>query len=131
MKNLILVFALSLSIFSCKKESSESFGQSETASQTTAEAQTPESLGKEIFEGKGTCVACHKIDEKLVGPSLVDIAKIYKEKNGDIVHFLKGEGEAIVDPAQYELMKPNLALTKTFSDEELKALEVYILSHLK
>jgi hypothetical protein len=30
----------------------------------------------------------------------------------------KGESEAIVDPSQYELMKPNLVLTKTFSDEE-------------
>ena len=48
-----------------------------------------------------------------------------------MVTFLKGEGEAIVDPSQYNLMKPNLELTKTFSDEELKALEAYVNSHLK
>ena len=66
-----------------------------------------------------------------MGPSLQDIAKIYKEKNGNMVSFLKGEGEAIVDPSQYDLMKPNLELTKTFSDEELKALEAYVYSYLK
>jgi cytochrome c len=36
--------------------------------------------GKIIFEGKGNCIACHNVDSKLIGPSLQDIAKIYKEK---------------------------------------------------
>jgi cytochrome c len=126
---LLSVFlAVSLSITSCKKEGSEeSFGKPET----TTEAQKPEDLGKVIFEGKGACVACHKPDVKLVGPSLQDIAKIYKDKNGDMVTFLKGEGEPIVDPTQYEVMKVNFAITKTFSEEELKALEAYVYSHLK
>jgi len=48
-----------------------------------------------------------------------------------MVTFLKGEGEPIVDPTQYALMKPNFVITKTFSEEELKALEAYIYSHLK
>lgn len=127
MRRLILLFAISVSLFSCKKESSENFGKQES----TTDVQKPEELGAEIFSGKGVCIACHKPDVKLVGPSLQDIAKIYKEKNGDMVAFLKGEHEPIVDPAQYELMKPNLVLTKSFSDEELKALEVYVNSHLK
>ena len=123
-----MLLAGMLSIVSCKKSGSEeSFGKPETSS----EAQKPEDLGAEIFAGKGACVACHKPDVKLVGPSLQDIAKIYKEKNGDIVTFLKGEGEPIVDPTQYAVMKPNFLVTKTFSDEELKALEAYIYSHLK
>jgi len=123
-----VIFLLSVLIFtSCKKESQESFGKTEA----TTEVQKPEDLGKEIFEGKGACVACHKPDVKLVGPSLQDIAKIYKDKNGDMVSFLKGEGEPIVDPTQYEVMKPNFVLTKTFSDEELKALEAYVYSNLK
>ena len=130
MKKTVLSILLTgiLTLVSCKKEDSEeSFGKPET----TTEAQKPEDLGAEIFAGKGACVACHKPDVKLIGPSLQDIAKIYKEKNGDMVTFLKGEGEAIVDPSQYNLMKPNLELTKTFSDEELKALEAYVNSHLK
>lgn len=127
----LICFASSLTLVSCKKESEESFGKPETTTETTTEVQKPEDLGKEIFHGKGACVACHKPDIKLVGPSLQDIAKIYKEKNGDMVAFLKGEGEAIVDPTQYAVMKPNLELTKTFSDEELKALEAYVYSTLK
>ncbi|TDD99701.1 c-type cytochrome [Flavobacterium cellulosilyticum] len=127
----LLLFIISLSLFSCKKESSESFGKSETTTETIAEVQKPEDLGNEIFHGKGACIACHKTDEKLVGPSLQNIASIYKEKNGDMVAFLKGEKDPIVDPEQYELMKPNLELTKTFSDEELKALEAYVNSNLK
>lgn len=134
MKKIVFVLSV-LAFISCKKESEESFGKptetSEPIEKTTAEIQTPEALGKEIFEGKGTCIACHKTDAKLIGPSLQDIAKIYKEKNGDMVSFLKGEGEALVDPTQYEVMKANFAITKTMSEEELKALEAYVYSNLK
>ena len=127
-----MLFAGMLILVSCKKDGSEeSFGKPETTNETTTETQKPEDLGKEIFNGKGACIACHKPDVKLVGPSLQDIARIYKDKNGDMVTFLKGEGEPIVDPTQYALMKPNFVVTKTFSDEELKALEAYVYSHLK
>ena len=127
----VVFLLVTLAFVSCKKESEESFGKPETTPEATTETQKPEELGAAIFAGKGACVACHKPDLKLVGPSLQDIAKIYKEKNGDMVSFLKGEAEAIVDPTQYSLMKPNLELTKTFSDEELKALEAYVYSNLK
>ena len=134
-KKLIVPMLLAgmLTIVSCKKDGSEeSFGKPETTTtETTSEVQKPEDLGAEIFAGKGACVACHKPDVKLVGPSLQDIAKIYKDKNGDMVTFLKGEGEPIVDPTQYAVMKANFAITKTFSEEELKALEAYVYSHLK
>nr|WP_315181552.1 c-type cytochrome [uncultured Flavobacterium sp.] len=134
MKKIVFVLSV-LAFISCKKESEESFGKptetSESTEKTTAEIKTPKALGKEIFEGKGTCIACHKTDAKLIGPSLQDIAKIYKEKNGDMISFLKGEGEALVDPTQYEVMKANFAITKTMSEEELKALEAYVYSSLK
>jgi cytochrome c len=69
MKKLILPMLLAgmLTIVSCKKDGSEeSFGKPET----TTEGQPPKDLGAEIFAGKGACVACHKPDVKLVGPSL-------------------------------------------------------------
>ena len=84
--------------------------------------------GREIFDGKGNCFSCHRPDQKVVGPSIQEIAKIYKEKNGDIVKFLQGDGEPIVDPSQYEVMKTNFYLTKTFSDKELKSIEAYMYS---
>jgi cytochrome c len=91
-----------------------------------AEAKTPAQLGQELFEGSGNCFACHKPDQKIIAPSLQEIAKIYKTRNADMVKFLKGEGEPIVDPSQYEVMKTNFSITKGMTDEELKALETYI-----
>jgi cytochrome c len=124
MKKVALLVCL-IFVISCKKESQEAFGQPNP----TELSQTPEQLGKSIFEGKGNCVACHKINEKLVGPSILDIAIIYKAQNGDIVSFLKEEAKPLVDPMQYEVMKTNFALTKAMSDEELKGLESYIYSN--
>lgn len=129
MKKLALI-AIAILAFSCKKESQESFGKPVETTETAA-VKSPEALGKEIFEGKGNCVACHQVDQKVVGPSLQEMAKIYKDKNGNIVSFLKGESEAIVDPSQFAVMQANLEITKTFSDEELKAVEAYIYSNLK
>jgi cytochrome c len=115
------------------KKEDQDFGKKETIEETKPESSAfpLAEKGKEIFEGKGTCATCHKTDVKLVGPSIQDIAKIYKEKNANIVTFLKGEGEPIVDPTQYEVMKANFALTKTFSDDELQSLEQYIQSQGK
>ncbi len=127
MRTLLFLAVIFFSIFSCKKESQESFGKTENP----VEVQNPVALGAAIFEGKGACIACHKLNEKQVGPSVYDIAKIYREKNGDMFAFLKGETNPIVDLSQYEVMKVNLELTKTFSDEELKALEAYFYATLK
>ena len=126
MKKIALLVCL-LVLISCKKENEATPGQPNP----TEVSQTPEELGKSIFEGKGNCVACHKINEKLVGPSVQDIAKIYKAQNGDIVSFLKYDEKPLVDPSQYEVMKTNLALTKEMSDEELKGLKAYIYSNSK
>lgn len=96
-----------------------------------AEAKSPTEHGKELFEGTGNCFACHKPDQKIIAPSLEEIAKIYKSKNASMVEFLKGNGDAIVDPSQYEVMKTNFAITRTMSDQELKALEAYVMSFAK
>lgn len=126
MKKVALLACL-LFLFSCKKEGEETFGQPNP----TEVSQKPEQLGKSIFEGKGNCVACHRIDEKLVGPSVKEMAKIYKAQNSDMVSFLKDEAKPIVDPSQYEVMKTNLVLTKEMSEQELKGLEAYIYSTIK
>jgi cytochrome c len=130
-------FAIAIALFitSCgDKKPKEEFGkptEETTVTETQTEEATVNSLaeeGKTIFEGKGTCTTCHKPDVKVVGPSLVDISKIYKEQNASIASFLKEEGKPIVDPSQYEVMKANFAITKAMSDDELKALEAYVMS---
>lgn len=126
MKKFILFFLFASILISCKKENQENFGK--TATETASTSQRPEELGKEIFEGKGICYTCHKPDTKTVGPSIKDIAKIYREKKGNIIAFLQEKSEPIVDPSQYATMKTNFAVTKNLPEEELKALEAYILS---
>lgn len=135
MKKILFLFAI-LVLSSCKKENQEPSEKTENTTETyavgeTAEAKTPEELGKSIFEGKGNCTSCHQVDQKVIGPSIQEIAKIYKDKNANIVTFLKGNGEPIVDPSQFAVMKTNFPVTQAMSDEELKALEAYIYSHLK
>jgi cytochrome c len=87
--------------------------------------------GKTLFEGEGNCIACHQAEQKIIGPSIQEIAKIYKDKNASIVSFLREESEPIIDPSKYDIMKTNFAITKSMNDEELKALENYIFSFLK
>lgn len=132
MKKEVLFLSAVLALTSCKKEintdqnSTESYSEGESA-----KAKTPEALGKEIFEGKGNCTACHQVDQKIIGPSIQEIAKMYKDKNADIITFLKGNAEPIVDPSQFDVMKTNFPVTKAMSEEELKAIETYIYSNLK
>jgi cytochrome c len=86
--------------------------------------------GKKLFKDK-TCFTCHMPNEKGIGPSIIDINEVYKEKNADIVAFLKGNLEAIVDtdPGQVAVMKANLdGFVKDLNQEELNALKAYMLS---
>jgi cytochrome c len=125
MKKIVLLLSLFL-LISCKKEA-----EKETLYTEPEVAKTPEQIGQILFEGVGNCVACHQVDKKIIGPSIQEIAKIYKDNSADMVLFLKGEGKPIVDPSQYEVMKTNFTITKTLSDQELQALEAYFYSHLK
>ena len=84
--------------------------------------------GKAVFQSKG-CTACHNPTVDTVGPSLKKIAKAYAGKEQQLIEFLKGHGKAIVDPAKFPIMQPQLNQLKSLSDAELKALAEFILSH--
>jgi cytochrome c len=122
MKKLSLIITL-FCLFSCKSK--------EDKSETSLDEIAIKISGQELFEGEGNCIACHKSDQKIIGPSLQEIAKIYKDNKASIVLFLQGKSEPIIDPSQYEIMKTNFAITKSMSEEELKALEDYIFSFSK
>lgn len=137
MKKIILSFSiLSLSILaSCGgKKEEEPFGKSKEVESVSVTEESVKDVnplveeGQKLFEGKGTCSACHQPENKVIGPSLKEISKIYTEKNGNIITFLKGQAEPIVDPSQFEVMKANFAITKNMTDEELASLEAYIKS---
>lgn len=106
----------------------------ETTKEVTKEAPAASSdmlaMGEKLFTDK-TCVSCHQLDAKIVGPSIKDIVKVYDQYDASLVAFLKGEKEAIVetDPGQVAIMKANLdGFVKDLKEEELEALAAYMKS---
>ena len=125
---LLLLMATFL-LVSCKNEKEEKAALYPETKKSPEEMTM--TLGKEVFDGKGMCYSCHKPDQKVIGPSIAEIAKIYKEKGASITDFLTEKSGPIVDPTQYSVMKTNFAITKNLPEEELKALETYMLSFAK
>jgi cytochrome c len=121
MKKIVLIL-ISFTIFSCKNEVQK------TENSISAVASLEK--GQQLFQ-ENNCAACHQTNQKVVGPSLKQIAKIYKEQNASLKNFLKAESKPIIDPLQYETMKINLETTKGMTDEELNSLEIYIYSFSK
>lgn len=133
MKKSMLLALVAISIISCGKKEEK---KEELYPENVAEAVSTEDRsiadGKELFESnKAACFSCHQMDKKVIGPSIKEIAKIYKEQNGDMVAFLRKKADPIVDPSQYNVMETNFAILKTMSDEEIKSLEAYMMSTLK
>jgi len=119
------VFVVTLNMISCNEKTAV---QNPVDPSKATITQMPKELGQELFEGKGMCASCHKADIKVVGPSIQEIAKTYREKGASIAAFINEESGPLVDPSQYEIMKTNFAVTKAMSAEERKALEVYMMS---
>jgi len=119
-----LVLLAGLVLIACGEKKTQDFGK---PTEVTPQ-QEQLALGKKLFEGVGLCHTCHKVDQKIIGPSVKEIAKIYKDMNLDMVAFLRGELEPVVDPEQYEVMKTNFSVTKAMSEEELRAIEAYFYS---
>jgi cytochrome c len=109
---------------SCKNEPNKSQEENQVTKVPTIEK------GLVLFQ-ENNCASCHQPDQKVIGPSLQEIATLYKKENGSIVSFLKEEADPIVDPNMYESMKINLQITKMMTDDELQSLELYLLSHSK
>ncbi len=77
--------------------------------------------GEEIFTQK--CSACHKYDQKVVGPAYKDVLPKYEGKMADLVEFVKNPQK--IDPA-YPPM-PNQGL----KPQEAKAIAKYIMENYK
>jgi cytochrome c len=133
MKNLFFIGILFL-VAACKNNEADPYGKKDQTginkgNQTTL--QTSVELGAALFSGKGNCVACHQVAQNGVGPSIQQMASVYKAKNGDIIAFLVKDAAPLIDPSQYAIMQTNFVITKAMSDEELKGLEAYIYSKLQ
>jgi len=127
MKKIAIVFTLLLAGLT--------FSSFTTSTKLNANNNEPDpaliARGKTLFSTK-TCTSCHKVDTKLVGPSLKTIANTYKSKNASLLKFFKGESKSIVDPAMAAIMEANVqSITKSMKDDDLKALQAYIESTIK
>lgn len=90
--------------------------------------------GAGVFASKG-CKSCHHATKDQLnagmGPSLAQVSAAYKANGGkaNLEKFLKGEGQAIVAPKKFSVMKPQLAKTKGLNDADRGALADFILTH--
>ena len=86
-------------------------------------------LGNRLFSEK-TCITCHDLNTKKIGPSVVAIMHVYKDKDASIVDFLKGNSKPIVDTtaSQVAIMQANIdGFLKEITDVELNAIATYML----
>jgi len=122
--------AVGLLLWSCKGETKPTPETPNTMPQRGELSQDSKIfLGNRLFSEK-TCITCHDINRQKVGPSITEIMKIYKEKDGDIVAFLKGEAKPIVDTtaSQVAIMQANIeGFLQNISDEELNTIAVYMM----
>ena len=76
--------------------------------------------GKAVFNQY--CAACHKIDAKLVGPPVLEMAKIYKANIADLQKWIKNQGKKRPDYPQMPGFESQL------NQEQLDQLAEYILA---
>ena len=84
--------------------------------------------GATIFETQ-RCGTCHKPDMAKAGPSLLEMAQAYQGKGDQLISYLKGEAEPVMERGKAGLMKRAIEKTKALSDADRKALADFIISH--
>lgn len=124
----ILILLIAVLMLSCKSEQRENV-EIKNPEQKELNEHSKILLGNRMFSHK-TCILCHDVNRYRKGPSVKEIMAVYKEKEGDIVAFLKGEAAPIVDttPSQVAIMQENIdGFLKDISDEELKIIANYMM----
>lgn len=75
------------------------------------------------------CGICHKADTGKAYPSLKEIAGDYNGNSEELEKYLKGNAEPIVNQEKSMTMGKYIEKTKALSDDDIKALVEFILSH--
>lgn len=73
------------------------------------------------------CGMCHKPDKAAAAVSLVEIDKVYTDKE-KLVKFFKGETKPLIESDKWGMMRPQLDKIKALPDPEKDALAEYMLS---
>lgn len=133
MKKIFLSFAVAIVISSCGNSSSETSGGTGTGdakATETKDAAADDLSGNPVYQkglslvAKSDCLTCHKIDDKLTGPSYRDVANKYAGMPDTIVTHLAGKilkgGNGVWGEAY---MTPHAAV----SQEDAEAMVKYIM----
>lgn len=133
MKKIFLSFAVAIIVSSCGSSSSDTgsgSGTSDTKATETKEAAEDDLSGNPVYQkglslvAKSDCLTCHKIDDKLTGPSYRDVANKYAGMPDTIVTHLAGKilkgGNGVWGEAY---MTPHTAV----SQEDAEAMVKYIM----
>lgn len=127
---LLILLTACLTFYSCHtNENSEEANEVRSIERPELSEDSKIFLGNRLFSEK-TCITCHAVDKKKIGPSVLKIVEIYTEKNGDMEAFLKGKSNPIVDTTstQVAIMQANIdGFLKKVTDEELNAITTYML----
>jgi len=85
--------------------------------------------GARLFKERG-CWACHdrtKDQSALgLGPSIEQVAEAYEGHEDEMVKFLRGGCDPIVDEARFPIMHGEIVKMKSLSDSEIRALQKYM-----
>jgi cytochrome c len=97
MKKIFLLAAVSALLISCgggdkdKKADGETTQEPEKTENSTDISQNPDYQKGLDLIAKSDCLTCHKVDEKLTGPSYRDVANKYASFSDTIVTHLAGK----------------------------------------
>lgn len=126
MKKIFLLFAVAATLASCgggdKKETSGKTEEPVAAADDVS--KNPDyQKGLELI-AKSDCLTCHKVDEKLIGPSYREVANKYAGTSDTVVNYLSGKvisgGSGVWGEV---MMTPHPSITK----EDAEAMVKYIL----
>jgi cytochrome c len=85
--------------------------------------------GASLFKERG-CGACHDRtkDQSVLGlgPSMEQVAEAYEGHEDEMVKFLRGGCDPIIDEARFPIMHGEIVKMKGLSDAEIRALQKYI-----
>ncbi len=122
MRTFILFFAVAIFIIACNNTETK---KAEPVVEETTEDITKDPVYQAALaiEAKSDCITCHKLDEKLIGPSYKDIATKYAANQEEMIPKLAAKiisgGQGVWGEVP---MTPHSALTK----EEAQTLVKYI-----
>ena len=85
-------------------------------------------VGQDLFKAQ-KCSMCHKPVESKIAPSLAAIAGAYEGQADELLGYVKGEVEPIMDMGRAGVMAKYIEKMKALPEADLKALVEFMMGH--